>query len=62
MGRERDGYGSAGGVVGRFVARGRQIKNESIEIEIDSVTGGLRSVAGIGEPTARLGQQLVMTG
>ena len=43
-------------------ARGRQLRNESIEIEIDAATGGLRSVAGVGEPTARLGQQLVMTG
>ena len=42
--------------------RGRTLKNESIEIEIDAATGGLRSVAGVGEPTARLGQQLVMTG
>jgi alpha-mannosidase len=43
-------------------ARGRKLKNESIEIEIDSATGGLRSVAGLGEPSARFGQQLVMTG
>jgi alpha-mannosidase len=43
-------------------ARGRQLKNESIEIEIDAATGGLRSVAGAGEPSARLGQQLVITG
>lgn len=43
-------------------ARGRQLRNESIEIEIDAATGGLRSVAGVGERTARLGQQLVMTG
>ncbi len=42
--------------------RGRQLRNESIEIEIDAVTGGIRSVAGVGESTARLGQQLVMTG
>ena len=42
--------------------RGRQLRNELIEIEIDAATGGLRSVAGAGEPTARLGQQLVMTG
>jgi alpha-mannosidase len=43
-------------------ARGRQLRNESIEIEIDPVSGGLRSVAGTGEATPRLGQQLVMTG
>ena len=47
---------------GGLSARGRQLKNESIEIEIDAATGGLRSVAGVGEPTARFGQQLVMTG
>ena len=43
-------------------ARGRQIRNESIEIEIDTATGGIRSLAAVGESTARLGQQLVMTG
>jgi alpha-mannosidase len=43
-------------------ARGRTLKNESIEIEVDATTGGLRSIARAGEPTARLGQQLVMTG
>jgi alpha-mannosidase len=45
-----------------LAARGRQLKNESIAIEIDSTTGGLRSVAAVGESSARLGQQLVMTG
>ena len=44
------------------MARGRQIRNESIEIEIDAATGGIRSLAAVGESTARLGQQLVMTG
>jgi alpha-mannosidase len=43
-------------------ARGRQLRNESMEIEIDASTGGIRSVAAVGESTARLGQQLVMTG
>ena len=45
-----------------LAARGRQIRNESIEIEIDAATGGIRSLAAVGESTARLGQQLVMTG
>jgi alpha-mannosidase len=45
-----------------LTTRGRHLRNESIEIEIDAATGGLRSVAGAGEPTARLGQQLIMTG
>jgi alpha-mannosidase len=49
-------------VAGALTARGRQIRNESIEIEIDSATGGIRSLAAVGESTARLGQQLVMTG
>ena len=43
-------------------ARERRLKNDSIEIEVDAGTGGIRSVAAVGEPTARLGQQLVMTG
>ena len=43
-------------------ARGRQLRNESIEIEIDAATGGIRSLAAVGEPTARLGQQLVIDG
>jgi alpha-mannosidase len=49
-------------IAGGLVARGRQIRNESIEIEIDNATGGMRSLAAVGESTARLGQQLVMTG
>jgi alpha-mannosidase len=47
---------------GVLSARGRQLKNESIEVEIDAVTGGVRSLTAVGESTARLGQQLVMTG
>jgi alpha-mannosidase len=47
---------------GGLVARGRHIHNESIEIEIDAAAGGIRSLAALGESTARLGQQLVMTG
>ena len=42
--------------------RGRKFRNESIEIEIDAATGGIRSLTAVGESTARLGQQLVMTG
>ena len=49
-------------VTGGLVARGRQIRNESIEVEVDTTTGGIRSVAAAGESMARLGQQLVMTG
>ncbi len=43
-------------------ARDRRLRNESIEIEVDATTGGLRSVAAMGEESPRLGQQLVMTG
>jgi alpha-mannosidase len=49
-------------VTGGLVAHGRQIRNESIEIEIDATTGGIRSLTAVGESMARLGQQLVMTG
>ncbi|MBX6315852.1 MAG: glycosyl hydrolase family 38, partial [Isosphaeraceae bacterium] len=48
--------------IGVLSARGRPLKNETIELEIDEATGGLRSLRAAGEPTARLGQQLVMTG
>jgi alpha-mannosidase len=43
-------------------ARGRRLSNESIAIEIDAATGGLRSVVAAGESTARIAQQLVLTG
>jgi alpha-mannosidase len=43
-------------------ARGHTLKNESITIEVDSTTGGIRSLTGAGESGARLGQQLVITG
>ncbi len=43
-------------------ARGRQLRNESIAIEVNATTGGLRSIAAVGEETPRLGQQLVLAG
>ena len=43
-------------------AKGRQLRNESIAIEVDATTGGLRSIAAVGEETPRLGQQLVLAG
>jgi alpha-mannosidase len=49
-------------VAQRLTASGRKLKNESIEIEIDAATGGIRSLAASEEPAARLAQQLVMTG
>lgn len=48
--------------LGAVGVNGRTLRNQSIEVEIDTTTGGLRSVRANGEPTARLGQQLVMTG
>ncbi|HZW30461.1 MAG TPA: glycosyl hydrolase family 38, partial [Isosphaeraceae bacterium] len=47
---------------GGVSARGRQLRNESIEIEVDATTGGIRSIAAVGEGMPRLGQQLVVHG
>jgi alpha-mannosidase len=47
---------------GGLSARGRQLRNESIELEVDATTGGLRSIAAVGERTPRLGQQLIIAG
>jgi alpha-mannosidase len=49
-------------LAGGLSARGRQLRNESIELEIDQGTGGIRGLSAVGETSARLGQQLVMTG
>lgn len=43
-------------------AKGNTLKNETVELEVDSGTGGLRAVMAVGESSARLGQQVVMTG
>jgi alpha-mannosidase len=43
-------------------ARDRVLRNESIELEIDKETGGIRGLHAPGEPTARLGQQLAVAG
>jgi alpha-mannosidase len=43
-------------------ARDRVLRNESIELEIDKETGGIRGLHAPGEPTARLGQQLAVVG
>ena len=47
---------------GGLSARGRTLRNESVELEIDEATGGIRGVMAVGEATARLGQQLVIAG
>lgn len=41
---------------------GKVLRNESLEIEFDTSTGGLRGIKAIGEPSARLGQQLAVVG
>ena len=43
-------------------ARDRVLRNESLEVEFDAGTGGLRGVRTTGEGTSRLGQQLVALG
>ncbi|WP_337173803.1 glycosyl hydrolase family 38 [Paludisphaera sp.] len=47
---------------GGVSATGRVIKNEMIEVEFDDATGGIRGIMAVGESTARLAQQTVMTG
>jgi alpha-mannosidase len=49
-------------VSGELSARGRKLRNQAIEIEIDASTGGIRSLSSVGESTARLAQQLVVAG
>ena len=44
------------------LSAGYTLKNETIEVEIDEATGGIRGVMAVGESTARLGQQLVISG
>jgi alpha-mannosidase len=38
------------------------LRNESLRVEIDKTTGGIRGVCAASEETARVGQQLAMTG
>jgi alpha-mannosidase len=47
---------------GGLSARGRTLKNEAVELEIDEATGGIRGVMAAGESTSRIGQQLILTG
>ncbi|SIO06443.1 alpha-mannosidase [Singulisphaera sp. GP187] len=47
---------------GALSVRGRLLGNESIAVEIDSATGGIRSIRTPTEEVARLGQQLVVSG
>ncbi len=47
---------------GALSARERTLKNETLQVEIDKNTGGLRSICAVKEETARVGQQLVING
>jgi alpha-mannosidase len=48
--------------LGAVSAKGHTLRNDAIEVEVDATTGGLRSIRSTTESTARLGQQLTMTG
>ena len=47
---------------GALSVRGRTLRNESLLVEIDETTGGIRSLRGIDEEVARVGQQLIING
>ena len=47
---------------GGLSARGRTLKNETVELDIDEATGGIRGVMAVGESTPRIGQQLLLAG
>jgi alpha-mannosidase len=47
---------------GTIGVRGPILHNESMEVEIDEATGGIRAIRAPGEPFPRLGQQLVAAG
>lgn len=48
--------------IGKLAVRDRVLTNGLIEAEIDVQTGGIRSLRGAGEPSARLAQRLVVAG
>jgi alpha-mannosidase len=48
--------------VGTVSVRDRVLRNESMSVEIDPGSGGVRGIKGVGEETARLGQQLAVAG
>ncbi len=48
--------------VENFALRDRTLHNESMSVSLDPNTGGVRGINGPDEPTARLGQQLVIVG
>lgn len=48
--------------LGTLGVSGSTLRNESMEVVLDEATGGLRSLRAPGEPSPRLGQQLVVRG
>jgi alpha-mannosidase len=49
-------------VPGTIGAKDQTLRNESIELQVDAVTGGIRSFRGTQEEVARIGQQIVIVG
>ncbi len=47
---------------GKLGVKDSTLRNELIELSIDTATGGIRAFKALGEPTARVGQQLVISG
>ncbi len=47
---------------GNVSVKGRVLRNESLSVEIDEKTGGIRALMATNEDSARIGQQLVMNG
>ncbi|MEO6810823.1 MAG: glycosyl hydrolase family 38 [Isosphaeraceae bacterium] len=54
--------GAAPAAAGALSGREQILRNETLEVEINKDTGGIRSFRVSGEPTARMGQQLVIAG
>lgn len=57
-----DALAEAAAASSKLSASERVLRNESIEVEFDAATGGLRGVRASGESTSRLGQQIVALG
>ncbi len=62
VGREPTTFDLSPAPMDRLGIREKTLRNESMEVEIDPATGGIRSLRALGEPAARLGQQLVIAG
>ena len=55
-------FDAAPSPIGILSAKGQRLKNESMTVDIDSASGGIRGVMALADETARLGQQLVIHG